>query len=184
MEDKKLEWKKTGSKKLLSTPVLDVEAQDETSATGVKGEYIAMSAPDWVMVIAQYRGKLVTVRQWRHAAMKLSVEFPGGVVDGGEAPAEAARRELYEETGFKAGELIHLGSVSPNPALFKNRFHVYLAKSPKPTGEQKLDDDELLTYELMDADDVIAAYGSEEYSHGLMGAALMFYMRYLKGEQK
>ena len=118
------------------------------------------------------------VRQWRHSAECLSLEFPGGVVDGGEDAATAARRELKEETGFEAGKLTHLGTVSPNPALFKNQFHVYLAEELRQTGTQSLDSDELLTYELMPTDEVIRGYGKGEFAHALMGTALMLYLQY------
>ncbi len=180
MKDEQLKWTTTGRKHLLHTPVFDVNEQHEISATGIAGDYVAMDAPDWVMVIPEYQGNFITVRQWRHAAGALSVEFPGGVADAGEDPAESAARELFEETGFKAGRLIHLGTVNPNPALFRNRYHVYLAEDLQPTGEQKLDDDELLTCELKPIDEVIASFGSEEYGHALMGTALMFYLRHLR----
>ena len=73
--------------------------------------------------------------------------------------------------------MLRLGSVSPNPALFKNRFHVYLARDLRATGAQRLDDDELLTYETMPIKDVIDRYGEEPFDHALMGTALAFYMR-------
>ena len=178
MKDEQLKWTTTDSRMLLHTPVFDVNEQHELSPNGLEGDYIAMDAPDWVMVIAEYKDCFVTVRQWRHAAEAISVEFPGGVADAGEDPAQAAARELYEETGFKANSLIHLGTVYPNPALFKNRYHVYLAEDLQPTGEQALDDDELLTYELKPVDEVIRSFGSAEYGHALMGTALMFYLRH------
>ncbi len=153
----KLKWRITGTKRLLHTPVFDVNEQHEIAATGIEGDYVAMDAPDWAMVVAEYQDSFVLVRQWRHSAECLSLEFPGGVVDGGEDAATAARRELKEETGFEAGKLTHLGTVSPNPALFKNQFHVYLAEDLKQTGAQSLDSDELLTYELMPTDEVITA---------------------------
>lgn len=177
MTEKDLRWTTKETKKLLRTPVFDVLEQKEVSATGIAGDYIAMDAPDWVMTVAVYRDSFVLVRQWRHAAECLSLEFPGGVADDSEDTAVTAKRELLEETGFKAGRLTRLGTVSPNPALFKNRYHVYLAEDLEPTGEQHLDDDELLTYELMPIDEVIAAYGSGEFTHALMGTALMLYMR-------
>ena len=127
----KLKWRITGTKRLLHTPVFDVNEQHEIAATGIEGDYVAMDAPDWAMVVAEYQDSFVLVRQWRHSAECLSLEFPGGVVDGGEDAATAARRELKEETGFEAGKLTHLGTVSPNPALFKNQFHVYLAEDLK-----------------------------------------------------
>ena len=178
MTEDQLKWEIKETRELLHTPVFDVREQAEVSATGIRCDYIAMDAPDWAMVIAQIGDSFVLVRQWRHAAECMSLEFPGGVVDGGEDPASAAERELFEETGFKAGSLVHLGTVSPNPALFKNRFHVYLAEDLRATGTQSLDDDELLTYELTPVDDVVEAYGTGVFTHALMGTALAFYLRY------
>ena len=174
----KLKWRITGTKRLLHTPVFDVNEQHEIAATGIEGDYVAMDAPDWAMVVAEYQDSFVLVRQWRHSAECLSLEFPGGVVDGGEDAATAARRELKEETGFEAGKLTHLGTVSPNPALFKNQFHVYLAEELTQTGTQSLDSDELLTYELMPTDEVIRNYGKGEFAHALMGTALMLYLQH------
>ena len=184
MDDNSLKWEIKSKKQLLHTPVFDVYEQAERSATGIEGDYVAIDAPDWVMVIPEYKGCFITVKQWRHSSESLSIEFPGGVADSGEETATTAARELYEETGFKANNLVYLGSVSPNPALFKNRFHMYLADDLTPTGEQALDDDELLTYELIPVDEVIRSYGSEMYSHALMGTALAMYLRYkYKGDR-
>ena len=177
MADMDLCWRTESSEQLLHTPVFDVLEQQEVSASGIRGGYVAMEAPDWAMVIPVYEDSFVLVRQWRHASECLSLEFPGGVVDRGEDAAQAARRELREETGFTAGKLTHLGTVSPNPALFKNRFHVYLAEELVSAGEQELDDDELLTYERKPIGEVIASFGSGEYIHALMGTALALYLK-------
>ncbi|HBE15556.1 MAG TPA: hypothetical protein DCY72_04865, partial [Ruminococcaceae bacterium] len=107
MNENQLKWRITDTKRLLHTPVFDVNEQHEVAATGIEGDYVAMEAPDWAMVVAEYQGSFVLVRQWRHSAECLSLEFPGGVVDGGEDAATAARRELKEETGFEAGKLTH-----------------------------------------------------------------------------
>ena len=177
MTDESLKWTIEETKLLLHTPVFDVLEQKERSAAGPSGAYVAMTAPDWVMVIPVLGENFVMVRQWRHAAKRLTTEFPGGVRDGDEDPAETAARELLEETGFRAGKLTKLGACSPNPALFANTFYCYLAEELVPTGEQHLDADELLNYELRPIPEVIAAFGSEEYSHALMGTALAFYLR-------
>ena len=180
MNDDSLKWKITGREKLLGTSVFDVYDQKEVSADGFEGSYTSVEAPDWVQVIAVADGCFVTVRQWRHSAQRITKEFPGGVVDGGESPAEAAARELYEETGFKAGRMVHLGSCSPNPALFSNTFHVYLAEELTATGRQELDDDEVLTYQLTPVEEYFREFGSGELKHALTGTSLALYLRYQK----
>ena len=178
MTEKELCWQVQSTRELLKTPVFDVLEQHSVAPTGLEGDYIAVDAPDWVMVVAEYQGCFVLVRQWRHAAQRLSLEFPGGVTDRGEDAATAARRELEEETGFQAGRLTCLGSVDPNPALFMNRLHVFLAEELQPTGKQHLDDDELLTYVLRPVEEVLASFGGGEYTHALMGSAIALYHRY------
>ena len=177
MNEEALKWQVLETRTLLHTPVFDVLAQREAAAAGPTGEYVAMEAPDWVMVIPVLGDDFLLVRQWRHAARHLTVEFPGGVLDADEDPAETARRELLEETGFRAGKLTKLGSCNPNPALFCNTFHCYLAEELIPTGVQHLDADELLNCERRPIREVVAGFGSPIYAHALMGTALAFYLR-------
>ncbi len=177
VNDKELIWQTEETEKLLHTPVFDVWRQAEVSATGLRGDYVAVTAPDWVVIVAVYRGCFVLVRQWRHGEDRLTTEFPAGVVNPGEAPETTAARELLEETGFRAGRITHLGTCSANPALFKNHIHCFLAEDLTPTGEQHLDADELLRYSLVPADEVIDAFGAGEYTHAYMGTALAFYLR-------
>ena len=179
MNDSELKWTVEKTTHLLHTPVFDVTEQQEVSGTGLRGNYIAMNAPDWIVVVPVYGDSFVMVRQWRHAEQQMTWEIPGGVMNEGETPAEAAGRELLEETGFRAGKLTELGRVSSNPALFSNHFTVFLAEELEPTGEQHLDDDELVNYALIPQREVLASYGSPEYSHPYMGTALLFYLRHL-----
>jgi 8-oxo-dGTP pyrophosphatase MutT (NUDIX family) len=87
-----------------------------------------ISASDWVQIIPVTReGQVVLVRQFRMGVRAMSLEFPGGLIDRGEAPQTAGTRELEEETGYRAGKVESLGAMHPNPALQTNRCHVFLA---------------------------------------------------------
>ena len=178
--DKELRWETLKEEKILHTPVFDVYKQSKVAANGLQGDYVAIDAPDWVVIIAVHEGNFVLVRQWRHGEGKITLEFPGGVVDPGEAPERTALRELEEETGYRAGKVTFLGRVSSNTALFANHFSVYLAEDLVQTGEQHPDPDELIRYEELPVEEVIRRYGDEELTHAYMGTALAFYFRHLQ----
>ncbi len=178
MKDKDLIWKTTEIIPLLHTRVFDVQQQTEISSTGITGDYVALTAPEWVVTVPVYKDCFVMVRQWRHGEDRITVELPGGVCEPGEDPASTAHRELLEETGFNARKITLLGTCSSNPALFKNHFRVYLAEDLISTGKQHLDPDELLNYELIPINDVIRNFGTGEYTHAFSGTALFFYLRH------
>lgn len=182
-EYESLKWKTTEKEMILHTPVYDVYSQKEVAANGLEGTYVAIDAPDWVVVVAVHEGKFILVRQWRHGEDKVTLEFPGGVADPGEEAVRTALRELEEETGYRAGKITCLGRVSSNPALFKNHFSVFLAEELVQTGEQHLDEDELLRYEEHPIGEVIRRFGDEELTHAYMGTALMMYLRHLNQTQ-
>lgn len=175
MAENKLGWQEEGKKELLKTVVLTVNEIYSKGPDGVSGKYIVMDAPDWVIVVPEINGKFITVKQWRHGNRSLSIEFPGGVINPGEKAEDAAKRELEEETGYKAGKLTYLGSANPNPALMSNRVHFFAAEDLTDTGVQHLDKDEFVEYREISAEEVYAKIGSEEYPHALMMSALLKY---------
>ena len=177
MDDCKLIWKTESTEKLLHTRVFDVLSLHERAANGVEGDYIALDAPDCVVVLPVHDGNFIMVRQWRHGAGRLTTEFPGGVIDRGEDPDTAAARELSEETGFNAGRLTRLGEFSPNPALFNSVFYVYLAEELIPADGQHLDADELVDCVEIPIDEVVSSLGTGDFCHAFMGAAIALYLR-------
>jgi 8-oxo-dGTP pyrophosphatase MutT (NUDIX family) len=95
---------------------------------GLIEEYYVNEYPPWTNVVAVTADRrIVLVRQYRHGLKAVHFELPGGVVDPGESPADAARRELLEETGFGGGEWRPLLTLSANPALQTNLTHCFLA---------------------------------------------------------
>lgn len=110
--------------RVFRTRTLDV-ADPRDGSTWVR---TVIDAPDWVNVVpVTTEGQVVLVRQFRFGTWSNTLEIPGGMVDPGEAVDVAAARELEEETGFRPTRLEPLGQCHPNPALFANRIHCYLA---------------------------------------------------------
>ncbi len=189
-DDEKLKWKCGPKKSLLKTVVFDVTSSTNTHEEGghsVHGDYIVLDAPDWVIVMpelqenADSQKEFFMVKQWRHGSKCLSVEFPGGVIDKGEKPEEAARRELLEETGCRAGKLTKLGEVNPNPALFSNHVHIFLAQELECTNTQDLDSDEFVNVIKVPVEQIISDMGTEQFPHALMSTAMCFYLKEKQG---
>lgn len=176
MNDEKLIWKRKDSSELLHTKVLTVNELTSVSPEGDDAKFIVLDANDWVVVIPEIEDDFLMVKQWRHGENKLSIEFPGGVIEKGELPETAARRELLEETGFEAGELKYLGKANPNPAIMSNHVHFFAASELKSAGEQNLDEEEFVEYLRISKKEVIRDFGSELYSHSLMMSALLRYI--------
>jgi 8-oxo-dGTP pyrophosphatase MutT (NUDIX family) len=90
---------------------------------------VTLALRDWVVIAAtDGRGNFILVEQHRHGLDATTLECAGGVIDAGEEPIAAARRELLEETGYEAGQIEPLGWVHPNPALHDNRAFFFLAQ--------------------------------------------------------
>jgi 8-oxo-dGTP pyrophosphatase MutT (NUDIX family) len=186
MNEKQLVWSEEERKQILNCKIFSVwesycKAPESQPNQGDTQIFTVIDAKDWVIVVPVIdspNGKqFVMVWQWRHGSKCLSLEFPGGVMEGGENPKEAAIRELHEETGYKPEKLEKIGEFSPNPAIMSNRVHFFLAENLSGDGKQYLDDDEYVEVALVDTEEVIRGMGKEPYIHALMGTALSLYNR-------
>ncbi|GHV14947.1 DNA mismatch repair protein MutT [Spirochaetia bacterium] len=181
MENNRLIWKEEGSREVFKCRVFSIRERSCRSPDNELRSYTVIDAADWAIIIpvieTEQGREFVMVRQWRHGAKELSLEFPGGVFEPGEDAETAAGRELLEETAYRAGKIRKIGEFSPNPAIMSNRVHFFLAENLQNTGAQNLDEDEYIEVERVSAAEVLQRMGRPPYVHALMGSALALYLQ-------
>lgn len=178
--DKK-QWKTLSSEYLIRRPWLTARRDVVQLPNGnVNPEYYVLEYPDWINVIAVTReGKILLERQYRHALDQVGTEIVAGVIEKGEQPLEAAKRELMEETGYSGGEWHQLMTISGNPSTTTNLTHCFVALGVEKTGEQHLDRTEYLQVYPTDEAEVFRKLVDGEFVQALMIAPLWKYF-YLK----
>ena len=148
----------------------------ESPRTGEVHPFFRIDSSDWVNIIPiTAAGEFVMVRQFRHGLDGFTVETPGGLVDPGETPASAAGRELLEETGYRATEIVPLGGVNPNPALFGNILHVFLGRDAVKVADVRNESTEETHVELVPQAELAALIRGGQVNHALVLAAFHLY---------
>jgi ADP-ribose pyrophosphatase len=100
--------------------------------------------PGAVVVVAQLPdGRYVMVRQWRHPLGRVFAEFPAGKLDAGEEPLACAKRELQEETGYRAKRWAYAGPIHLAIAYSTEVIHLFFADDLQ-SGPRQLDEGEFL----------------------------------------
>lgn len=178
MENKKIgKWQTLESEYLIKRPWLTARKDKVKLPDGrTNSEYYVLEYPDWVNVIAiTTDDNIILERQWRYALGETSLEIPAGVIEKGESPLVAAKRELAEETGFTGGKWVELMTIAPNPSTNNNRCHCFLAQGVSHTEAQHLDDTEDLEVLLKPQSEVFSMLRQGLFCQAMMVAPLWRY---------
>lgn len=168
-------WSLLSSASAFRTPIFALR-KDRVRAprNGTEHDFYVLEAADWVNVVALTGdGQIVLVRQYRHGSGAISTEIPGGVVEPGEPPLDAARRELLEETGFAADDWSQIGVIEPNPAIQNNRTWTFLARGARKVAELDLDPAEEIDVHLQALSEIPTLLRRGEITHSLVMCAFM-----------
>jgi len=134
----------------------------------------------WANVLAITKDqKVVLVKQYRHGVHEILLELPGGVVEDGEQPIDGIKRELLEETGYAALNIVEVGMIYPNPANQTNRLYCFIALDVEQVGMQNLDDAEDIEVHLVSLNELIAMIRHGEFPHALQVATLFHALAYM-----
>jgi len=170
-------WPLSAEESVLKTPVFEVRRHWFNSPKdGRDKPFTILDCPDWVQVLAFTPDRRVLlVRQFRHGTRQVSLELPGGVVEPGQTPEEAGRRELREETGYIADNFRQMAAFRPNPAIQSNTAYVFAAENARQAGPTDFDENEDLDLVLVPAAALRRLVLAGTVDHVIMAAAILFY---------
>ena len=177
-------WERLGSDTLLETSYFNLRSDRLRLPDGsVKDPYYVLERPDAAIVFPVTNdGEVVLVRQYRPPLGMMELGLPAGLVEGGEEPLAAARRERSEETGYAGGEWVSLGSVASSPSLKDNWAYLFLARGVEEASAPDPDEHELIEIvkvpveklrDLVRAGEIVSSSGVAAVMLGLerLGAA-------------
>lgn len=166
-----------GQKPLLKTPIFTVSTKKYIkSPENREFNAFVIDSLDWVNIIAiTDNQKVVMIKQFRFGTDTIEWEIPGGIIEQGENPLVAAKRELEEETGFQSNNWLNLGVVNSNPAIQSNKCFTFLALNAKPTGRINFDPDEDIEQHLINIAEIKEFIRNGKITNTYILAAFFWY---------
>ena len=152
--------------------------QDEVRVNGQIRPYDYLEMLEGVSILPFHGENIITLREYRYPIRSWQTELPGGLIDEGETPEQAAVRELKEETGYEAEEIIALGDFYPSFGSTNEKIHLFAIRCGK-LGEESLDPAEVLKLREISIDEFKKLVASGEVKHG---AGLAAWARWISRE--
>ena len=172
------------SSRIYDSPWCGLRRDEVVLPTGELQEYHVFEVSDAVAVVpVTSTGALVMIGQYRYPHGKTHWEFPAGRIDEGEAPCDAAARELEEETGHLAGRLVPLPGFYPTNGISAHYAHVFLALDCEPTGAQQLDPSEQLVVRSFTREEACALLDAGLLQDAFTALPLMYFLRWQERQQ-
>ena len=131
-------WRTLRVDYLYESPWCSFRVDEVLLPDGVEIEYGILESAGFAAVVPITEGGgVVLVRQWRQPVGGFTLELPGGGLERGEDPQETVRRELLEETGYRAEELSHLVSVHVSPGRSTEVCHLFRCRAVRALGRPR-----------------------------------------------
>lgn len=170
-------WQFLQAEQVNSCRVFNILREEYISPrNGRKYDFYLIDSVDWVNIIPLTpEQNVILVKQFRFGTKEVSLEIPGGMVDLGDTPAQAASRELLEETGYGGEEPILLGMVHPNPAIHTNRCYTYLIKNAVYQKLPEHDSTEDIEVQIVPLQEIPELIATGKITHALVIAAFYWF---------
>jgi ADP-ribose pyrophosphatase len=159
------EWRVLSNRDVLdASPYLKVRVETIELPDGrCIPDYYQLEMPSFACIFAETpEGRIIVYRQYRHGPRRVGLVFPGGHPEPNEAPQDAARRELFEETGFESDVWTYLGGYMVNSNQGGAVSHMFHATACRGTATPRSDDLEETEIMLLSRDELLAAIGRGE----------------------
>lgn len=142
------EWKRITGETLIDDYHVAVNKDKVQLPDGaVIDDFYTVTIPDAALVVALTSdGNVLLKSEYRYACKEEVIECPAGMVNPGEDPADTARRELLEETGYVSDDWTYLGPTWESTSKLTNTMHLFLAKDCRKVSSQQLDENECIDF--------------------------------------
>ncbi len=147
-------WKIDSMKKVYASDLLELY-EDNLDINGKEKIYIRGIRKDYSTIVPFVSNDtILIIRSYRHLVDSVEIEVPSGYVDEGETPKEAAIRELKEETGYVANDVISLGDYTLDYSMFEQKGNLFAAYGLFKEGNQSLGIMENIQIETMSVKEI------------------------------
>ncbi len=168
--------KTINSKKIFQGKILNVRVDQVKVPNGNKAEREIVEHPGGVCIIATTNtNKILLVEQFRKPIEGNLLELPAGKLEIDEDPLECAKRELIEETGYKAGLIEHLFTFYTSPGYSDESIHLYGASNLEEVGLNP-DEDEIIINHMIDKKEIIEMINTEKIKDSKTIVGLLYYL--------